>query len=109
MVKIIQLIALGMAVFALLIAYLRLREKKLTVRGFLLWSFLWVSVVVVAFLPGVTSYLSDFVGIERGIDVLVYLSIVVMLYLIFRLNIKFEDTERRLTKIVRELALQKKK
>lgn len=105
----IQVFAIAMALFAISRAYLRLREKKLKPFEFIFWTLLWLVVVFIAFAPDVTFFFSKLVGIERGIDIIIYTSIIALFYLMFRLYVKLETVEQNLTKIVRELALREKK
>ena len=44
-----------------------------------------------------------------GIDILLYIGIVVLIYFIFKLRIRLEKIEREITKIVREISLNNKK
>lgn len=56
--------------------------------------------------PGLTSYIAKRLGIGRGTDVVLYLSIALLYYLIFRLSISLEDTRREITEVVRKIALK---
>ena len=48
-------------------------------------------------------------GIERGTDAIVYSGLVVICYLIFRVYIHLVDTNKRITKIIRTIAIKKAK
>ncbi len=56
--------------------------------------------------PGLTSYMARRLGIGRGTDVVLYLSIALLFYLIFRLSISLEETRREITDLVRKIALE---
>jgi len=86
----------------------RHKKKELSVISLFLWLFIWLSIVVVAWLPDVTFYISRFLNIERGIDSVVYLSIVGLFYLVFRILLKIESLERKIEKVVRKVALKEK-
>ena len=94
------------ALFAFSRAYLRFKEKKISRKEFLLWSVIWIALIIIAIIPETATQLSNFFGIERGVDLIVYASIIVMFYLIFRLYIKIDQTEQNLTKIVRKMSLK---
>lgn len=74
--------------------------------AFVFWMFNWTLVAVIGFWPGVTQRLADFLGIDRGIDSVVYFSIVLLFYLIYRSYVKLEHLEQEITKVVREDALE---
>lgn len=74
--------------------------------GLLFWSLVWLGVGVVLFLPWTTELLAERLGIGRGIDVFVYVSVVVLFYLSYRTVVKIEALEREITRVVREEALR---
>jgi hypothetical protein len=43
-----------------------------------------------------------------GIEVLLYLSVAILFYFVFRLRLRFEKIEKDITKIVKEIALKDK-
>lgn len=59
--------------------------------------------------PGLTSYVARRLGIGRGTDVVLYLSIALLFYLIFRLSIALEEIRREITELVRKIALKDEK
>ena len=107
--NVLQILAVVFALFAVSRAYLRLRESKLSVGQFIFWALLWTGVVGITFIPDALNYFSEALGIRRPIDAVVYFSIVLLFYLIFRLYIKISDVEREITQLVTKLALQRKK
>lgn len=107
MLILIQIIAALFALFALTRVYLRFKERKLSSLAFILWVFVWVAGCFAIFFPGLTTRIAHLVGIGRGVDVVLYASIVVIFYLLFRLYIKMEDTQRQITTIIHKMALQK--
>ncbi len=101
----IQIIIALFVLFAMSRTFLRLREGELTGLSFAFWMINWTLVGVIGFWPGVTQRLADFLGIERGIDSVVYVSIVLLFYMIYRAYVKLEHIEHEITKIVREESL----
>lgn len=81
------------------------KESILKTSEFIGWLIIWVIVVVVFWLPQTTSYLAALLGIGRGVDLAVYLSVILLFYLIFRLYLKIDRQQKDITKIVRHLAL----
>jgi len=47
--------------------------------------------------------------VEKGADLAIYISILFLFYLVFKLIVKFDKQERDMTKLVREIALKKNK
>ena len=94
-------------IFAISRAILRFKEGKISLLALLGWVFLWLWVVIIIWIPGVTTHIARILGIGRGADLIIYGSIVTIFYLIFRIYVKIEDVERQITQIARNIALQK--
>lgn len=101
----IQLLMSLFVVFALSRAYLQFRAHNTSLTAFIFWILLWSSSLVVVFWPHLIDYLSNFLGIQRSIDVLVYFGIIFLFYLIFRSYIKIQEMEREITELTRSIAL----
>ena len=84
----------------------KFKESILKTSEFVGWMIIWLIVLVVFWLPQTTSYLAFFLGIGRGVDLAVYVSILLLFYLIFRLYLKIDKQQREITRIVRHLALK---
>ncbi|OGZ32156.1 MAG: hypothetical protein A2V69_00065 [Candidatus Portnoybacteria bacterium RBG_13_40_8] len=106
--EIIQILIVVFALFALSRAVLRFKDNKLTINEMIFWALIWAGIILVSFLPGITILLSGLLGIGRGIDLVIYISIIVLFYLIFRLYVKIEGMEKEVTFVVRKLALNSK-
>ena len=103
-------IIMGAAIFgAWLAAYLKLRAKKINLGEFLLWSVLWGTLFILSEFPIVQTRLASLVGIGRGVDLIIYASIFVLFFLMFKLYTRMEAQERKMTELVREVAIHKAK
>ncbi|MBU1199372.1 MAG: DUF2304 family protein [Nanoarchaeota archaeon] len=107
--QIIQIIIIIFALFALSRAFLRFKDNKLTKTEFLFWAVLWVAIIIVSFLPSILNPLSQVFGIGRAVDVIIYISIIALFYLMFRLYVKIESMEKNMTGIVRKMAINNEK
>ncbi len=103
----LQLLIVLFALFALTRVILRYREKQITTTEFLLWIIIWISLVIVSAAPELLSLPSRLLGIGRGVDVIIYLGLIGLFYLVFRLFVNLENQKRELTKLVREIALMR--
>lgn len=102
-----QLLITIFVFFAISRVVLRFNEGKISFIALIGWLALWLWVELVVWIPGITTDAAKILGIGRGADLIIYSSIVALFYLIFRLYVKLEDTERQITKIVRMVALKK--
>lgn len=109
MITVIQVLMILFAIFAWSRALLRLKDKAIKVNEFVFWSIIWLSLIIFSASPVLLSTLSSFVGIQRATDFAVYISIIMLFYLMYRLYAKIEKQEQDITKIVRTISLKRKK
>ena len=109
MVSLIQIIVVVFAVFAISRAIIRFKDKKISPLSMVFWSVLWIAAIIVILLPGTSFFFANLLGIQRGADFVVYISIIVIFYLLFRLYVKIDTVEKNVTKLVREVAVKKGK
>lgn len=107
--SILQIIVILFILFAWSRAILRLRDRKILVSEFIFWTVIWAAVTTMTLLPRTAGIVSDFFGVSRPVDLATYLSILLLLYLVFRLYVKHEQQQQELTKIVREMAVGRPK
>lgn len=106
--SIIQIFIVAFSIFALVRTFFQFRQGRLTRVWLAFWSAFWIIVALVGVLPKTTDIVARFAGVGRGADFVVYISLLIVFYLIFRLFIKIENLEREITLLVRKLALNKK-
>lgn len=83
----------------------KFRSRELAGREYLLWLVVWVGGAFVILRPETATFVANLVGVGRGTDFMVYISVTVLFYLVFRILVRQEKTEREITKIVREIAI----
>lgn len=86
--------------------YIRDKIKKETYIFFMFVSF---SLILIGIYPTLTSTISRLLGIGRGVDLLIYISLLIIFYLLIRIFVKQKDLEDQISKIVEELALERVK
>jgi len=104
--EIIQIFGILFALFALSRVILQIKNRNMTIDEGIFWIFIWILVVVVLIFPQTLGYLANVLGVGRGVDAIIYLSIVVLFYLIYRMYARMEHLEREITKVVREVAIR---
>jgi len=102
----IQIIVVLFALFVVTRIILRLRDNKLTINEFFMWMFVWCSIIIIALVPSISSIFADLSGIGRGVDFLIYLSLILLFYIMFKLIVKVETLQSEITTLVRELSLK---
>lgn len=102
---VIQVILSLFIIFALSRVIIQLKSANLSKNSFIFWSILFILALVGVIEPELTTSLASFLGIGRGTDVILYVSIALIFYLIFRLSIAIEETRREIAEVVRKLAV----
>ena len=102
----IQFFILAVVIIVAWRLYGRWHAGELTFTGFIEWLALWLAVGVVSLVPQVASYLALLVGVGRGVDLVTYLALILLFYLIFKVFVRLERLDRTLTTVVRALALK---
>lgn len=105
----IKIFILIFILFVLSRIYARYRKKDINGREFGLWLVFWCVIGVAAIMPQKTDILAKFVGVERGSDLLIYISVLVLFYAVFRILVKLERVDREITDVVRHIAVKDKK
>lgn len=102
----VQIVIVAFALFAALSAGRRYFKKELRAGPLLAWLFLWLAIVVAVIAPQTTELLARVLGVGRGADVVIYLSIVALFYLMFRVLVRLEKMDRAITAAIRAAALR---
>ncbi len=102
-----QLLITLFVFFAISRVVLRYNEGKISTVALVGWIGVWSWIELIVWIPTLTTVIARTLGIGRGADLIIYGSIVILYYLIFRLYVKLEDVERQITKIVQIIALKK--
>ncbi len=105
----IQIILAVFVLFALSRAYLRYSEKKIKVAEFVFWIVIWGSAMVAALSPKTVSFFSNSIGIGRPADLILYVAVILLFYLTFRSYVMIDEMEQKMTKVVREIAIDRQK
>ena len=103
----IQFIIILFSAFVIFRLLDKFKKKEVSTKEFYLWLFFWLSVISATIWFRKTDVIAKFFGVEKGADLAVYVSIIVLFYLVFKMVIKFDKMERDITKIVRKIAIDK--
>ena len=82
------------------------RQGRIRWPGALLWAAVWTIGLLAVWFPEATTRMARLIGVGRGADAILYLSIALLSYLVFRLFVLLDRQEQALTRLVSELALR---
>lgn len=102
----IQAILITFALFAMGRVFVQHRAQKVSSGWFGTWIVFWLAVIVVVLRPSLTDMAATALGVGRGADLVVYVSLAVLFYSLFRLAMRQEQHNRELTELVRKMAVE---
>lgn len=105
----IQILATLFVIFALWRVIAKYRRSELKPTEFAMWLVFWLAVGVAFFTPESLTKIANLLGIGRGADLVLYVAVVVVFYLMFRIFVRLEKMEKNITKIVRKNTLDKER
>jgi small membrane protein len=107
--EIIQIMILIFALFAFSRVYTNIKLKNLERLEAIFWGIFWILVIITTLMPEMVSNIANKFGVGRGVDLIIYFSIIILSYLIFRLYAQITKLERNITKIIRTIAIKNEK
>ncbi len=93
-------------IFALVKVGGRFKEREISHGSLFFWCVFWLVVAVVVWRPQFATETANLLGVGRGADLVLYISVAVLFYLVFRLTVKLEKIDRNITQIVRKSAIK---
>lgn len=71
-----------------------------------LWLSFWMLILFFLFKQNLLSQIAHLLGISRGVDLALYLSVIIIFYLIFRIFAILEEINQKITHLIRKEALK---
>lgn len=102
-----QIIALVLIIIFITRLTLLKKNNKIQKNEYIFWMIFWtLAWLAILFLKQLDTLLIDFGFSGSGINFLLYLAVLFLFYLIFRLRLKILDLDTKITRLLRELALR---
>src|SRR5436190_20860177 len=101
-----QLLLSILIVFIIIRTIVAFRKKNLSLFFTIIWTSFWLFGLILIFQQNFVIFIAAKLGISRGVDLIIYLSLIFIFYMLYRLLVKIEELERSITVLVRQLALR---
>ena len=101
-----QLVTLPLLALMAVATALQMARHRLTSRAGTAWMALWIAAAAAIAFPDILVGIAHFLGIGRGADLVLYLSILFSFAAFFVTYLRFRRVDEQLTKIVRHLAIR---
>ncbi len=102
LIQYLLLVSLGAA---LGLTWRRAKQGALSFFAAALWSGFWIASAVLVLRPEFASAFASLLGVGRGVDAVIYLAILGLFYLVFRVFLRIDKIERDITLLVRKESL----
>lgn len=96
------------ALFVLVKTVARYQAKELSARMLVFWILFWLLAETVVLSPHSADVVAYALGIGRGADLIIYVSLAALFFLFFRLLAQLEKQKREITKLTRKISLMEK-
>lgn len=103
-----QIILILVFTFFIIKTSLKYKNKEVSFFEFFGWVVFWFVGLVLSVKPDTASYFAKILGIGRGVDLVIYIALLILFYMQFRMVLRLEKNNREITRLTRERALENK-
>ncbi len=104
--NILQLFLIVSGIVISIIAFDIAKKQKFNAIHFLIFISIWVWLLIFTFFPSILKFIWDFFWVPKWSDVLVYVSIIFLIYFSLLLLNKIESNNHDLTHLIREISIK---
>jgi hypothetical protein len=105
----IKIILVGFILLVLWGNIKRYRKHELSTKELVLWSTIWILMSIAVIIPQTTDLLASKVGVGRGLDLVLVISVMALFYFAYKVITKINRIENDITTIVRIIAQDENK
>ena len=87
-------------------AFSLFKRGKKSIKELIIWGIFWGLFGFVALYPEVTNIVAQITGIQNNVNAVVFVSFVILFFVVFKMVIIIENIESRINSIVRKEALK---
>lgn len=102
-----QLLATAFILFATYRIVARYRQERLPKSEIIVWAILWIIVGGAIWWPRGTDIVAGWLGVTRGVDVVVTASLAIIFYLLFVIFSHVHRQQQQMTQLVRKMSIDK--
>lgn len=102
---IIQLLLIPAVILAVVLSLRSRQSLRGQARRKIFAAITVVAGVIAVIFPDLLQVIADSVGVTRGVDLMLYALVLIIIYLIGSTSVRFREQEARLVRLTRELAL----
>lgn len=104
-----QLLLSILILFVLWRTYSAYKKRNLSETFIFIWGIFWLGVLVLVFQQGLVSKVANALGISRGVDLVIYISLIVIFFMLYKILVLIDDLNSKITQLVRKNAIEHSK
>jgi hypothetical protein len=102
-----QIIALIVLIFFILKLSYQWRKKSISFNEFIFWLSFWIiGILVIMFIKPIDQIVMKLGFSSSGINLIFYLAVLFLFYLIFKMRLKIVKLEKNITELSRKISLK---
>lgn len=102
-----QVIALTLIIIFVWRLFRQKNKKEINQNEFTLWLIFWlIGALAIIFIKQIDKLVEQIGFSGAGINFLLYIAIIILFYLIFKLRLKIAKIDKQLTEIIRKISLK---
>lgn len=102
-----QFIFITIILFIIYKTFTNYKKNHVSKQFITVWLLFWFFILFILIDQQLLSQIAYMLGIVRGVDLALYLSIIAIFYLIYLIYLKIQQLENKITKLIRNEALKK--
>ncbi len=104
--NLLQVFFIVSSIVIFILAFDIAKKQKFNALHFLIFISVWIALALFTFFPNFLNILWGFFGLQRWADLLVYASIIFLLYFTLLLLSKVENNREDISRLIREMAIE---
>jgi len=104
--NLLQILLILSAIIILLLVTHIAKKQKFNALHFLVFFSMWIWLLVFTFFPSFLNDFGKFFGLQRWADLLVYSSVIFLVYFVLLLLSKHVENKESITELIREIAIE---
>lgn len=98
-----QIFSVLLAIVAISKSYVDFRARRESLQMFLFWTVTWLAIVCVSLFR---SIIDTLIAGQTGVGTFLGMAVVFLFFLLYRMYVKLEQVEQKITSLVQDIALR---
>ncbi|KQX51921.1 DUF2304 domain-containing protein [Paenibacillus sp. Root444D2] len=103
----LQIFLVIIVILGLLMLINMIVKYKLELKYSLLWMLFSITTIILALFPGISLIISDWLGIEKPVNAIFLLGILLIMVILFSLTLTISNTQNKIKQLTQEVGINK--